>query len=117
MIYLVGIGAALGSLFRYEFTVAIKKRFIYNWPLATFIINLVGSFLLGLLFGVDLPANYYLFLGTGILGGFTTFSTLNTEIIGLFNNKKIRIGIIYMFLSYLSGFFLLAIGYFLGHMM
>ncbi|KRL37253.1 fluoride efflux transporter CrcB [Liquorilactobacillus uvarum] len=117
MIYLIGFGAAIGSLLRFEITTKIKKNFLKNWPLATFLINLTGAFLLGFMFGIHLQQNFFLFFGTGIVGGFTTFSTLNAEIIGLFNNKKLHKGLSYMVFSYLGGFALLLIGFFLGKML
>lgn len=51
MIYLIGTGAAIGSLLRFELTNLIKAKFGANWPLATLIINLIGAFCLGWLFG------------------------------------------------------------------
>ncbi|KRL37938.1 fluoride efflux transporter CrcB [Liquorilactobacillus uvarum] len=111
---MIGLGAAIGSLLRFELTLKIKKHFKENWPLATFLINLSGAFLLGLMFGSHLQVNYFLFWGTGVVGGFTTFSTLNSELIGLFNNKHLYVGINYMLFSYLGGFGLLITGYFLG---
>ncbi|KRL04433.1 fluoride efflux transporter CrcB [Liquorilactobacillus oeni] len=113
MIFLVGLGSAIGSLLRFEVTKDVKKRYQQNWPLATFLINLSGALLLGILFGFQLRTKTFLFLGTGILGGFTTFSTLNTEILGLFNNKHLHIGMSYLVLSYFCGAVLLFLGYFL----
>ncbi|KRM97090.1 hypothetical protein FC19_GL000198 [Liquorilactobacillus aquaticus DSM 21051] len=91
-----------------------KMYFKTSWPLATFLINLSGAFLLGFMFGFHFQQSYFLFWGTGIVGGFTTFSTLNSEIVELFNNKHLYTGLNYMVFSYLGGFILLFIGYFLG---
>lgn len=113
MIYVIGLGAALGSLIRFKITLKIKKLFKSNWPLATFLINLSGSFLLGLMFGTGLGKNYFLFLGTGVIGGFTTFSTLNSELVGQFNNKHPHTGISYMVFSYMGGFCFFVLGYFI----
>ncbi|MDN6052176.1 MAG: CrcB family protein [Lactobacillus sp.] len=116
MIYLIGTGAAIGSLLRFELTNLIKAKFGANWPLATLIINLIGAFCLGWLFGRQLPTQWWLFLGTGIGGGFTTFSTLNAELVGLFNHRRMLAGMTYFGLSYLGGFILLLLGYWLaGH--
>ncbi len=114
MIYLIGTGAAIGSLLRFELTNLIKAKFGVNWPLATLIINLVGAFGLGWLFGMQLSTQWWLFLGTGIVGGFTTFSTLNSELVGLFNDHRMREGIAYFGLSYLGGFILLLLGYWIA---
>ncbi|KRL98858.1 fluoride efflux transporter CrcB [Liquorilactobacillus satsumensis] len=114
MIYLVGLGSAIGSLLRFEVTRNVKRRYRQNWPLATFLINLSGAFLLGFIFGLHLTQVSFAFLGTGIVGGFTTFSTLNTEVLGLFNNQHVHTGTSYLLFSYLGGGLLIFSGYFLG---
>ncbi|KRL01139.1 fluoride efflux transporter FluC [Liquorilactobacillus capillatus] len=114
MIWLIGVGAALGSLLRFEITIKTKVYFKKNWPLATFLINLSGAFFLGYLFGLQPEKNYFLFWGTGIVGGLTTFSTLNTELLGLFNTHHPRTGLSYMALSYLGGILFFSCGYYVS---
>lgn len=81
-------GGAVGSLIRYLVTLAINERYDGRFPLATFVINITGSFLIGLLLVLtdreDLfhPALRPFFV-TGILGGFTTFSTFEWEVFAL----------------------------------
>ena len=68
---LVCLGGALGSGARYLATVA--------FPHGTVIVNLLGSFLLGLVMETLPPTDLRLFLATGVMGGFTTYSTFNYE--------------------------------------
>lgn len=82
---LVGAGGALGSVARYGLAQALPPQ--HGWPVGTLAANLVGAFLLGLLLevlgrrGPETPGatRVRLALGTGVLGGFTTFSSLALE--------------------------------------
>lgn len=99
----VGIGSAIGAVLRYLLTQLWKKQ-QRNWPLATLLINVSGAFLLGLLTG-RLAANSstMLFLGTGILGGYTTFSTFNTEMVALIDEHRWGSFWLYLIASYGGG--------------
>lgn len=93
---LVGSGAAIGAMLRFalnNYFEAGTKRL----PRSTFFINLTGSFLLGIFFGMHLSDSAYLFLGTGLMGGYTTFSTYNFELFVLWKNDRP------MFFRYLIG--------------
>ena len=80
---ITGIGAAIGALVRYNLTAFIKGKLGTNFPIATLIINLTGAFLLGIVKDTEVA----LLVGTGILGGYTTFSTYNVELLTLLRNK------------------------------
>ncbi|CCI82715.1 fluoride efflux transporter CrcB [Lactobacillus hominis] len=110
----IGLGASLGAISRYAITNFGKKHFSHVFPFATLLINLSGAFILGFLFAKQVSPVIYAFLGTGILGGYTTFSTLNTELIGQLKDKKIRRFLLYLILSYAGGLILVFAGYFLG---
>ena len=81
----VGIGGGLGSIARYLVGVWVLGRLPYPLPLGTLIVNVLGSFLIGLIaelavlkpFGVT--SEIRMFLVVGVLGGFTTFSSLALE--------------------------------------
>jgi CrcB protein len=75
----VAAGGALGTLARDGVEHAFALAPGRGWPVATLLVNLVGAFLLGLLLGVEPAARWRLALGTGVLGGFTTYSTLAIE--------------------------------------
>jgi fluoride exporter len=85
MLYLiVFIGAGIGGALRHGVNVGAAKLFGFGFPYGTFIVNVVGSFIMGLLAGYfayrsGIPQHVRLFLTTGILGGFTTFSTFSLD--------------------------------------
>ncbi|WP_152655380.1 fluoride efflux transporter CrcB [Oceanobacillus sp. CFH 90083] len=82
----VGIGGAVGALLRYiisEYMKSLKTEKGTVFPIATWLVNISGSFLLGVLYGLDLPLQLWLLLGVGFCGGYTTFSTFGKEVIDL----------------------------------
>ena len=87
----VGLGGALGAIMRFYVGVTVVKYFPHDLPLATLSVNLVGSFLIGILVGLFLiftPAEYIKgFLITGFLGALTTYSTFAIESYFLLNNN------------------------------
>lgn len=119
MFAIVGLGAALGAVARFALTNYGKKHWMKqtDLPLPTLVINLTGSFLLGLLYALQVNPALYAFLGTGVLGGYTTFSTLNTELVTLASSKRKRTLKTYLLASYAGGMVLVTIGYFLGKLM
>lgn len=96
---MVFIGGSLGAVCRYAVSIQMKRMISTEFPLATFLINLLGSFLLGLLIASPLESMMRLLLGTGFLGGFTTFSTFQVENISLYLKKNYRTLLIYVMLS------------------
>lgn len=112
---IVGLGASIGAVGRYGFTEFYKKahpEFGYH---ATLIINLSGAFILGWLFALALTDSLYGFLGVGFCGGWTTFSTLNSEITGQVATQKWRQALTYTALTYGLGLPLCALGWWLGN--
>jgi len=88
-IFAVGSGAAIGGILRYLVGAAVIARAgAAAAPVATLAINVSGSFFIGVVLGItrergDLSPLWRLFLATGILGGYTTFSTFSFEALGL----------------------------------
>jgi fluoride exporter len=98
-VVLVAFGGAFGSVARYGIGVAFGEA---KWPAATLAINVVGSFLLGvvLTLGVArLSADVRIGLGVGVLGGFTTYSTFSHDAATLDR----RGAVIYVVLSVVLG--------------
>jgi fluoride exporter len=102
---LVGLGGAIGSMLRYAFYLAITVK---QFPLATFAVNIIGSFIIGAVLALSLKDdlflnNWKLFLATGICGGFTTFSAFSLENIILLQNEKYFIALVYIICSIVLG--------------
>ena len=112
---LVAVGGAIGASLRYFSSISIK--FIYpSFPLSTLFVNVLGSFIIGLLMNYlenrSIPENFiHYFLIIGLLGSFTTFSAFSFEVIDLVNNRKIFISLIYILLSVSSCLFFAFLGY------
>ena len=83
----VMLGGAFGSLARYAVGLVALNLFQGSFPLGTLFVNVVGSFLLGIIASVPesgdslLSAQVRLLLGTGVMGGFTTYSAFNLEVL------------------------------------
>ena len=87
-ILILGAGGFIGSNLRYFTGKLVHGIYLGNFPLGTLTVNAAGSFLLGLVFVLavsdkHISANARLFLGTGLLGAFTTFSTFSWETVEL----------------------------------
>ena len=98
--FCVALGGAVGAVSRYGMSLLPLKS---EFPFLTFITNISGAFLIGLIAGISerrsLPENLILFLKTGVCGGFTTFSTFSLESYQLLENKSFLTGGLYMIFS------------------
>ncbi|MFN3339410.1 MAG: fluoride efflux transporter CrcB [Dietzia sp.] len=116
MIALVALGGAAGTLARWAMTTTMPAH--HGWPIATLTENLVGAFLLGLLLETLVRAGdetsprrmIRLGLGTGALGGFTTFSTFALEVEKLLTSGEGGQAIGYFAISLIGGFLTCLIG-------
>lgn len=100
----VGLGGFIGSVVRY--IVSLKMNEILSTsllPLGTLLVNVVGSFVIGLILEFatfsTIPPTLRLFLTTGILGGLTTFSTFSYETVALFTNAFYSAAVMNVFLN------------------
>lgn len=102
-ILLVGLGGATGSVLRFLCQKWISSISNLSFPLGTFLVNIAGCFLIGVLFSFaakneNISYNTQLLLMTGLCGGFTTFSAFTLEGMGLLKEDKTG-----LFLFYIGG--------------
>lgn len=104
-LFLVAIGGGMGSLTRFKIGKMLAGRSGNVFPLGTFLVNVSGAILLGLLSGIygDVEGFTYRFFGDGFLGAYTTFSTFMYEGFDYFKEKKSLNGIFYISLSLILG--------------
>ena len=112
---IVALGGALGATLRYAVSEWVS---VDSFPYATLSVNLIGSFLLGVLaVGLAqniLSANMALLLGTGVLGAFTTMSTFSLETFEMFDRGQGSSAIVYIVLTMTLGPLLALLGWKLG---
>jgi CrcB protein len=115
MVYLaVAIGGFLGACARYLLSEALGT--LNGFPVATLLTNLSGSFVLAWFYTITLeriPVHPHLRagVGTGFIGAFTTFSTLNVELWKLWQSKEFGLASAYFLLTYAGGMLVSLAGY------
>ena len=107
-VVLVALGGAIGSAARYLVGGWFASRFGPAFPYGTFVINISGSFIIGLFlaFAQDrawLSPYWRLFFAVGFVGGYTTFSTYEYEAVRLLQSGETALGAIYMVGSMVTG--------------
>jgi CrcB protein len=112
---LVGGGGAVGSMLRYVIGHFTSKYIPTTFPLGTFTINIIGSLIIGIMFGLVSRNNWmqqggYLLLASGFCGGFTTFSTFALDNVDLMQKGHSVTAIIYTGLSVIAGLLLCRVG-------
>ena len=112
-ILFIGIGGGLGACCRYFLSKFLSKKHNMNIPLETLIINVTGSFLLGFLTKLIQPHWIILFLQTGFMGGFTTFSTYMIESFNLSKEGSVINSLIYLLSSVILGVLSFSLGYYI----
>jgi len=115
-IFCVAIGGAIGSVFRYWISGLAHKIFNGGFPWGTLGVNLIGSLIIGLLWGLSekfiISSSMRVFLFLGILGSFTTFSTFALENFNLMRDGEYWLASLNILLSLVFGIALVFIGYF-----
>jgi fluoride exporter len=115
----VGLGGCLGSIARYVTVKWADEKLNAVFPYGTLAVNIIGSFLLGLVYALavrkaGIPENWRLFLGAGFCGGFTTFSAFALENFNLLQQKLIGTSVVYVSVSLIAGLLALAAGVWIG---
>ena len=101
----------MGGVLRYVIGQLFLQRFGPGFPYGTLFINVTGSFLIGILAELAITRNFGLtttarvFLATGIIGGFTTFSAFSLDALTLFQEGAQLMSLTFMSVSVLFGFF------------
>lgn len=118
-ILIVAAGAGIGGGLRYVLGGGIAERLGTAFPWHTLVINASGSFLLGVLMALSVERGivqtpWRLFIGVGILGGYTTFSTLSYESMSLFQRGLSVAGSLNMVGSGLAGLVAVLFGLWVG---
>jgi CrcB protein len=114
-IFMIGIGGFLGAISRYGVALWIGQRWGRTFPLGTFLINISGSFLIGLLMSLlterfMVNPQWRLLLIVGFLGAYTTFSTFEYETGALVKDGEWMIAMLNVMLSVIVGFIALKLG-------
>ena len=92
LILAVGLGSFIGVISRYLVTLFIQNKFLSTFPYGTMFVNILGCFLIGVIYALSDKGNvspvWRLFLATGIMGGFTTFSSFSNETISMLRDAE-----------------------------
>lgn len=112
---LVGSGSFIGGVLRYLLSFLIKFDGTH-FPYATFLVNIIGCFIIGIIYAISLKNNILynhtiLFLTVGVCGGLTTFSTFSKESLQLVQNGLIGLTAIYIILSIAVGIISVFLGF------
>ena len=98
LLLLLSVAGGAGAVLRFVVDGAVRDLVGARWPWGTAAINVSGSFLLGLLTGSatrGAPHELLLVLGTGLLGGYTTFSTASVETVRLVQQHRVTASAVY----------------------
>ncbi len=113
--FIVGLGGFCGTLLRYAINSFFARQMLKSFPYHTLTVNLLGSFLIGIVFGLTARGNlinesWRLFLMVGLCGGFTTFSSFSLEGIAMLEKGNYLSYLLYTVLSVIGGAILAWLG-------
>lgn len=112
---LVFAGGGTGALLRYLVQLLAGKHTGTGFPISTFLVNITGCLAIGILASLAVKMKWnepaVLFMFTGVLGGFTTFSSFSIEFFNLIKNNQTGMALLYLGLSNFAGLALSAGGY------
>ena len=117
LIVVIGTGSFIGGIFRYLLSLLVLSKTNSIFPFSTLIVNITGCFCIGIIIGIfgklPMTREWELFLVTGILGGFTTFSTFSNDTLSLFKEGHTGFALLYILASVILGLFATYIAYLL----
>ena len=115
LILAIGAGSFIGGVFRYLLSLLIQSKTTTNFPLGTMIVNIIGCFFIGIVFGFfdkgQLSYEWKLFFATGVIGGFTTFSAFSIETFNLLKGGYVGYAALYILASVFAGLLATYIAY------
>lgn len=107
ILFFVGLGSFIGGMSRYLLSLFIQNKFLSTFPYGTLAVNIVGCFLIGIIYGFSdrgsMNVEWRLFLATGIMGGFTTFSSFSNETVSMLRDAQYWQAFSYIALSVVIG--------------
>jgi CrcB protein len=111
----IGIGSFSGGIARFLISKYVQDKVMLSFPFGTFIVNVLGCFIIGMLYGLFdaghlMNNNLRLFLTVGFCGGFTTFSTFMNENYQLLKDENYFYFVLYATLSFFVGLVMLYFG-------
>jgi fluoride exporter len=117
--FAVGVGGFMGSIARFWLAVYVGQRMGTRFPYGTFLINVSGSFLVGLVMTIltertHLSPTYRYLIPIGFIGGYTTFSTFEYETLRAIQDGQFTIGLLNIVMSVLVGFLMVWTGAMVG---
>jgi fluoride exporter len=106
---MVGVGGALGSILRFWLGSYIGERIGTRFPYGTLVVNISGSFLIGLVFAIltqrmQWSPNWRYLIPIGFIGGYTTFSSFEFEAFRTIQDGQLGLGLLYVGVSVVVGF-------------
>ncbi len=119
-IFAIFIGSGFGAVLRFLVSLLSKKYFVTS-IFGTFFVNILGCFLIGLVFGFiackfqNISESLKLFITVGFLGGLTTFSSFSFEAFELIKNGRVEASLIYMLFSCIFGLMFTYFGYLISN--
>ena len=107
-ILIVGLGGFIGTVFRFLVSRYFQVNFLSVFPWGTFTVNILGSFLVGIIYGISergnvMSAEWRLFLSIGFCGGLTTYSSMSNDAFLLLESKEFLHFATYSGLSFFLG--------------
>ena len=107
IVLLVGFGSFIGGMSRYLVTLFVQNKILSTFPYGTLAVNIIGCFLIGVIYGLSERGNmnpeWRLFLATGIMGGFTTFSSFSNETVSMLHDAEYLPAFSYVAFSVIVG--------------
>ncbi len=115
LILIIGAGGFIGSISRYIVSQFLQKVFETTFPIGTMAVNIIGSFLIGIIYALSdkseiLNAEWRMFLTVGFCGGFTTFSSFAFENYAMLNIQQYLFSVLYIGLSLILGLLAVYLG-------